>query len=78
MPKIGDAYVQIHAKAEGISNEVEQVLGGAGDSAGRGAGNKFIGGVKTALGIGAAAVGTASAAVFAKRAAPTTSPFAKC
>lgn len=65
MPKIGDAYVQIHAKAEGISNEVEQVLGGAGESAGRGAGNKFIGGVKTALGIGAAAVGTASAAVFA-------------
>ena len=65
MPKIGDAYVQIHAKAEGISNEVEQVLGGAGESAGRGAGNKFIGGVKTALGIGAAAVGAASSAVFA-------------
>lgn len=64
MPKIGDAYVQIHAKAEGISNEVEQVLGGAGESAGRGAGNKFIGGVKTALGIGAAAVGAASSAVF--------------
>lgn len=65
MPKIGDAYVQIHAKAEGISNEVEQVLGGAGESAGRGAGNKFIGGVKTALGIGAAAVSAASSAVFA-------------
>ena len=65
MPKIGDAYVQIHAKAEGISNEVEQVLGGAGESAGRGAGNKFIGGVKTAIGIGGAAVAAASSAVFA-------------
>lgn len=65
MPKIGDAYVQIHAKAEGISNEVEQVLGGAGASAGMGAGNKFIGGIKGALKDGAAAVGLASAAVFA-------------
>lgn len=65
MPKIGDAYVQIHAKAEGISNEVEQVLGGAGESAGGSAGNKFIGGVKSALKIGGAAVAAASAAVFA-------------
>ena len=65
MPKIGDAYVQIHAKAEGISGEVEEVLGGAGDSAGKSAGNKFLGGVKGALKVGAAAVGTASAAVFA-------------
>ena len=64
MPKIGDAYVQIHAKAEGITDEVEEVLGGAGDSAGKSAGNKFLGGVKGALKIGAAAVGTASAAVF--------------
>ena len=65
MPKIGDAYVQIHAKAEGISNEVEQVLGGSGESAGKSAGNKFIGGVKGALKVGAAAVATASTAVFA-------------
>lgn len=65
MPKIGDAYVQIHAKAEGITDEVEEVLGGAGDSAGKSAGNKFLGGVKGALKVGAAAVGTASAAVFA-------------
>ena len=65
MPKIGDAYVQIHAKAEGITDEVEEVLGGAGDSAGKSAGNKFIGGVKGALKVGAAAVATASTAVFA-------------
>ena len=65
MPKIGDAYVQIHAKAEGISSEVEQVLGGAGESAGGSAGNKFIGGVKSALKIGGAAVAAASSAVFA-------------
>ena len=65
MPKIGDAYVQIHAGAEGISNEVEKALGGAGDSAGKSAGNKFISGVGSALKIGGAAIATASSAVFA-------------
>ena len=63
--KIADAYVQIHGKGGNLKNEIEQSLGGAGESAGKSAGNKFLGGIKGAMKVGAAAVGTASAAVFA-------------
>ena len=58
--KIGDAYVQIHPKAKGIKNELENVLDGAGALAGEKAGLSIAGGIKKIIG-GVAAAGVVKA-----------------
>ena len=67
MPKIGDAYVQIHAKAEGIKGEIENILDPAAESVGGSAGGKagksFMSKLGGAVKVGGAAVAAASAAV---------------
>ena len=69
MPTIGEAYVQIIPSAEGISGALSDIMNteasSAGESASSSFGSSFGSGLKTAMGIGAAAVGTVTAAVGA-------------
>lgn len=57
MPEIGEAFLRIVPKATGIKGELEKEMGGAGESAGKSAGNSLVSSLKgiiTTAGIGAA------------------------
>lgn len=60
--EIAKAYVQIIPTTKGIGNQLEQELGGVGDSAGASSGKGFIKGMGGAIAKGAAVVGTAAMA----------------
>lgn len=66
MADLGQAYVQIIPKAEGISNKISSLLGKGSANAGKEAGTSIAGGIKKALvaaGIGAAVVGALKGAI---------------
>lgn len=66
MSDLGQAYVQIIPKAEGISNKISSLLGKGSANAGKEAGTSIAGGIKKALvaaGIGAAVVGALKGAI---------------
>lgn len=79
MATLGQAYVQIIPTAEGITNQISDVLSGPADTAGKEAGNKFGSkfgsslktGLKTAA-IGIGALGAAGAAALGKSIADVT------
>lgn len=62
---LAKAYVQIIPSADGIKGNLESLLGGEGDAAGKSAGGKFSSAFGAALKIGAAALSAAAAGVGA-------------
>ena len=62
---LAKAYVQIIPSADGIKGNLESLLGGEGDAAGKSAGGKFSSAFGATLKIGAAALSAAAAGVGA-------------